>query len=127
MGDLKKVMQANTDKRQAEVVKAKKLIVEEVSKFSLWQTSQGAVPYLAALQSRAEEIRSAETEAAGKKLRKLKNKETKAVNKLTQRIIDQLFRPIYYAMREDEGMDAKRSKISALREIFKLEPLYKRR
>lgn len=125
--DLKKVMQANTEKRQGEVVKAKKLIVEEVSKFSLFQTSQGAVPYLAALQSRAEEIRSAETKAAGKKLRNLKSKETKAVDKLTQRIIDQLFRPIYYSMREDEGMDAKRSKISALREIFKLEPLYKRR
>merc|ERR1740121_1159449 len=125
--DLKKVMEANTAKRQAEVAKAKTFIAEEVDKFKNWQTSQGAVPYIAALQSMAEDIRASQHEAAEKRLRGLDGKEAQAVSRLTRHIIDHLFRPIYYAMKEDEGIAAKRSKISALRDIFKLEPLYKRR
>jgi len=46
--DLKKVVQANADKRQSEVLKAKRFIDAEVDKFKVWQASQGAVPYLAA-------------------------------------------------------------------------------
>jgi len=125
--DLKKVMEANTAKRQAEVIKAKKFIVDEVDRFKNWQTSQGAVPYIAALQSLAEEIRATEHEAAEKKLKGMSEKETQAVSKLTRRVIDNFMRPVYYAMKEDEGIDAKRNKISALRDIFKLEPVYKRR
>ncbi|CAE7362443.1 hemA, partial [Symbiodinium microadriaticum] len=48
--DLQKVVQANAQKRQNEVEKARKFIGTEVGKFKVWQASQGAVPYLAALQ-----------------------------------------------------------------------------
>merc|ERR1711879_535616 len=40
--DLKKVVQANAEKRQSEVLKAKEIIKDEVSKFKIWQASQGA-------------------------------------------------------------------------------------
>lgn len=125
--DLKKVVQANAEKRQSEVLKAKRLIVDEVAKFKMWQASQGAVPYLAALQSMAEEIRRSETEKLSLKLSGLHEKEQEAVDKLTRHIIDQLFRPIYYSMKESEEIAEKRSKIWALKSIFKLEPEYKRR
>jgi len=125
--DLKKVVQANAEKRQSEVLKAKKLINAEVSKFKLWQSSQGAVPYLAALQSMAESIRQTETDKMGKKLRGLHEKERQAVDKLTRHIIDKIFEPIYYSMKDDESVDAKKNKIFALKSMFKLEPEYKRR
>jgi len=125
--DLKKVVQANAEKRQSEVLKAKRYIVGEVQKFKLWQASQGAVPYLAALQTMAENIRHSETQKMSVKLSGLHEKEREAVDKLTKHIIDQLFRPIYYSMKDNEEIDAKRSTIWALKNMFKLEPEYKRR
>lgn len=125
--DLKKVQEANAEKRQAEVIKAKRLIDEEVDKFKLWQASQGAVPYLAALQARAEAIRKMETDKMSVKLKGLHEKERKAVDKLTKHIVDQLFEPIYYSMKDDEDINQKKSKIWALKNMFKLKPVYKRR
>lgn len=125
--DLKKVVEANAAKRQTEVVKAKKLITGEVQKFKLWQASQGAVPYLAALQTMAENIRQSETDKMSRNLKGLHEKEREAVDKLTRHIVDQIFRPIYYSMKANEEIDAKKSKIWALKNMFGLEPEYKRR
>eukprot|EP00929_Paragymnodinium_shiwhaense_P027867 TRINITY_DN16260_c0_g1_i1.p1 TRINITY_DN16260_c0_g1~~TRINITY_DN16260_c0_g1_i1.p1 ORF type:complete len:699 (+),score=209.85 TRINITY_DN16260_c0_g1_i1:65-2161(+) len=125
--DLKKVVQANAEKRQAEVVKAKNFIQEEVRKFKLWQASQGAVPYLAALQARAEEIRKGETEKMSRKLRDLQDNERAAVEKLTRHIVDAMLEPLYYSMKDEEGIEEKKNKILALRKMFRLQPLYKRR
>jgi glutamyl-tRNA reductase len=125
--DLKMLQQANAAKRQGEVLKAKRLIDAEVSKFLLWKASQGAVPYLAALQNMAENIRKAETEKMSLKLKGLHEKERQAVDKLTRHIIDQLFQPIYYSMKADEDVSTKKNKIAALKGIFNLEPVYKRR
>ncbi|CAE8639679.1 unnamed protein product [Polarella glacialis] len=124
--DLKKVVQANAEKRQSEVDKAKKLIAEEVSKFECWQASQGAVPYLAALQELAEKIRFDETEKMSKNLKGLHEKERDAIDKLTKHIVDQLFRPIYYSMKDEEDVQTKKNKILALKNMFRLEPVYKR-
>ncbi|CAE7621834.1 hemA [Symbiodinium sp. CCMP2592] len=98
--DLKKVVQANAEKRQSEVDKARRLITDEVQKFKCWQASQGAVPYLAALQAMAEQIRRAEYAKMEHKLRGLQDKEKEALDKLTRHIVDQLFRPVYYSMKE---------------------------
>jgi len=125
--DLKKVVQTNAEKRQKEVLKTQRLIEEEVAKFKVWQASQGAVPYLAALQAMAENIRRAETEKMARKLQGLHEKERRAVDKLTTHIVDQLFRPLYYSMKDDEDIESKRNKIWALKNMFRLEPLYKRR
>lgn len=124
--DLKKVVEANAEKRQSEVEKAKIIIGKEVDKFKVWQASQGAVPYLAALQAMAENIRKQETEKMSKKLRGLHQKEREAVDKLTKHIVDSLFRPIYYSMKEEEEVAAKKEKIWALKNMFRLEPVYKR-
>mmetsp|Transcript_76273 Transcript_76273/g.154655 ORF Transcript_76273/g.154655 Transcript_76273/m.154655 type:complete len:666 (-) Transcript_76273:69-2066(-) len=124
--DLKKVVEANAMKRQAEVKKARRFITEEVAKFKCWQASQGAVPYLAALQAMAEKIRREEYAKMEHKLKGLQEKEKDALDKLTRHLVDQLFRPLYYSMKENEPISEKRSKIMALREIFRLAPLYKR-
>jgi len=125
--DLKKVVQANADKRQDEVLKAKVFIAEEKKKFKLWQASQGAVPYLAALQERADEIRREETDKMARRLNGLEDREREAVDKLTRHIVDSIFEPIYYSMKDDEDIETKKKKIWSLKNIFKLEPVYKRR
>jgi glutamyl-tRNA reductase len=124
--DLKELQQANAAKRQKEVLKAKRLIGDEVGKFKLWKASQGAVPYLAALQAMAEKIRRNETDKMARKLQGLHEKEREAVDKLTRHIIDQIFRPVYYSMKDDEDVEVKKNKILALKNMFRLEPVYKR-
>merc|ERR1719235_228119 len=124
--DLKKIQEANNKARESEVLKAKDLIKEQVDNFKLWQHSQGAVPYLAALQSMAEKIRLETCAKASRKLKDLPVREKQAVDKLSRNIIDELFRPIYYSMKDDEHISSKKTKILGLKKIFGLEPLYKR-
>lgn len=125
--DLKRVQEANAEKRQAEASKARRLIAEEVGKFKTWQNSQGAVAYLASLQARAEAIRQAETEKASRKLSRLHETERRTINKLTRHIIDKMLEPMYYSLKDDEDISEKRRKIWALKTMFKLKPLIKRR
>jgi glutamyl-tRNA reductase len=124
--DLKKIQEANNKARESEVLKAKSIIEEQAHNFRLWQQSQGAVPYLAALQEMAENVRVAQTARASKKLKDLHAKEKEAVDDLSRSIISQLFRPIYYAMQDEEQMSSKKTKILGLKKIFGLEPYYKR-
>jgi len=124
--DLKKVQEANNKARESEVLKAQELIEERVKDFKLWQHSQGAVPYIAALQEMAEEIREKTISKASKKLKGLHAKEKYAVEKLSRNIIDKLLEPIYYSMKDEEHVSSKKTKILGLKKIFGLEPLYKR-
>lgn len=124
--DLKKIQEANNKARESEVLKAKELIEEQAHNFKLWQHSQGAVPYLAALQDMAERIRVKQTEKASKGLKALPEKERQVVDKLSRNIIDDLFRPIYYSMKDEENVSSKKTKILGMKKIFGLEPLYKR-
>jgi len=124
--DLKLIQDANNEARRSEVLKAKELIDEQAHNFKLWQHSQGAVPYLAALQVMAEKIRESSTERASKRLKDLDVKERQAVDKLGRNIIDQMLRPIYYSMKDEEHISIKKNKILGLKKIFDLEPLYKR-
>jgi glutamyl-tRNA reductase len=125
--DLKKIQEANNQAREAEVLKTRGLIDEQASSFRIWQASQGAVPYLASLQAMAEQIRQLQCEKVSSRLQGLQEKERKAVDNLTRHIIDDLFRPIYYSMKDAEDTHSKKNKIWALKTMFSLEPLYKRR
>lgn len=125
--DLKKIQEANNLARQDEVVKAEKLIASEVANFKTWQASQGAVPYLASLQAKAEEIRENTRNKMSRQLKDLDDHEHDAVDKLTRQMFEQLFRPLYYSMKVDENMEDKRSKIQALKDMFQLEPVHKRK
>lgn len=125
--DLKKIQEANNHAREAEVQKATNLIEEQANSFRIWQASQGAVPYLASLQAMAENIRQLQCEKVSSRLKGLQEKERKVVDNLTRHIIDDLFRPIYYSMKDEEDTNAKKNKIWALQKMFSLEPMYKRR
>lgn len=124
--DLKKIQDANNKAREAEVLKAKKLIEGSAREFKLWRQSQGAVPFIAALQAKAEEIRKHHMAKESKNLGNLQAKETKAVEALSRHIIDDLFRPMYYSMRDEEDVNKKKNKILGMKKIFDIEPLYKR-
>lgn len=123
--DLKKVVQANTESRMTEIIKAKEMIGKSIVDYRVWQCSQGAVPYLVSLQKFAENIRQNEKGRVSKMLKKLNKKESEAVEKLTQGIIRQLLFPLYQSVKAKEGAQEKRNKILALKNLFQLEPEYK--
>lgn len=124
--DLKKIQRASNAARQAEVVKAKGLIAKQVCDFRAWKLAQAAVPYIAAMQANAEDIRLAEFGKAARKLQGLQEREMDVVGKLTRHIVDGLLRPMYYSMKDEEDINTKKNKIWALKSTFRLQPLYKR-
>lgn len=121
--DLKQVIDAAAAARQCEVVKCRALIQDQIEEFKLWQASQVAVPYLAALQAHAEDIRLEETDKAlRKKLSGLSEREREVVDTTTKAMISRLLQPLYMSMRDQEGIEDKQNKIWALKKMFKLEP-----
>lgn len=65
-------------------IQAQDLLMEELSKFRSWQFSLGAIPAIAKLQEKAEQMRLEEMKKATKKLNNLNDKELETVERLTK-------------------------------------------
>ena len=88
--DLKAVVERNTAKRRREMLEAENILREELSKYRLWQQSLGAIPTIAKLQEKAENMRLEELSKASKKLSNLSAKDMDAVDRLSKGIIAKL-------------------------------------
>lgn len=124
--DLREVVRTNAAKRQAEAELAREVVREQVSSFKVWLCSAGAVPYLTALQAKAEEIRQRETRQLARALKGLEVQEREAIDVMTKAIIARLLQPVYESVKTREDADEKRQRILALKELFALEPLHDR-
>eukprot|EP00931_Biecheleriopsis_adriatica_P092007 TRINITY_DN65843_c0_g1_i1.p1 TRINITY_DN65843_c0_g1~~TRINITY_DN65843_c0_g1_i1.p1 ORF type:complete len:660 (-),score=165.09 TRINITY_DN65843_c0_g1_i1:66-2045(-) len=112
----------NVVMREGEAAIAYQLVCQQVEDFQVWLCSQGARPYLTALQARAEEIRKRELQKQEKKLQGLKESEREAVNVMTKAIVAKLLLPVVENLRAEEDTTYdKRDKIFAVKDIFMLE------
>jgi glutamyl-tRNA reductase len=119
--DLKAVVERNTAKRKREMVEAENILKEELSKFRLWQQSLGAIPTIAKLQEKAENLRLEELQKASKKLSNLSPKDLEAVERLSKGIVAKLLHgPMNHLRQQKEG-DATRVAIEQVKEAFLLE------
>jgi len=118
--DLKKIMAANNEARQEEARKVQEIVDTQVDDFKCWKASQGAVPYLIALQDMAEDIRQKELRRAEKRLGG-GEKERELMDIITRGVIKQMLQPIYTSIRENEETEEKRNKIWALKSLFGLD------
>jgi glutamyl-tRNA reductase len=119
--DLKAVVERNTAKRRREMVEAENILKEELSKYRLWQQSLGAIPTIAKLQEKAEQLRLEEFSKATKKLNNLSPKDLEAVDRLSKGIIAKLLHgPMNHLRQQKEG-DATRTAIEQVQQAFQLE------
>jgi glutamyl-tRNA reductase len=88
--DLQTVVQENISKRGAEITQAEAIVAEEVSKFSAWQRSRGAIPTVVALRQRFDTIRRAELQRLEGKLAHLTPEAKARVEEVTRLIVEKL-------------------------------------
>jgi len=104
--DLKEVVMANKEARQAAAAEAEVLLLEEQAAFEAWRDSLETVPTIKALRGKAEDIRSAELEKALRAMGDgLTKKQKKALEELSRGIVNKLLHGPMTALRCD-GTDA---------------------
>lgn len=124
---LREVVRDNARKRQDQAALARHLVQEQAHTFKVWLCSQGAVPYLAALQARAEEIRMSEISKLARSLRDVEEHEHEAIDILTKAIISRLLQPVIESIKEETDGHEKRLRIRAMKDVWALEPLHDRK
>ena len=81
----------------------------------------GAVPAINELQAKAEEMREAEFNKAGKKLKNLSDKEVEAVNRLSRGIVNKLLHgPLSHLRKPGSNIDEAALKLESFRGMFDL-------
>ena len=87
---LEMVAEANRQEREAEAVKAGRIIEEEVERFQVWWDSQEVAPTIAALRSRADALREAELERTLRRLPHLSQGERRRVEAMSKALVKKL-------------------------------------
>lgn len=119
--DLQNVVAGNIADREAEARKVEELILEELNDFTGWLSSLEAVPTIAALTRRAEEIRNAEVEKALSKLDHLSDRDRNEINALAKIILSKmLHEPVVRLKRRSEEKD-QYLYVEILRDLFDLD------
>jgi glutamyl-tRNA reductase len=88
--DLEAVVQETLVARRGEAARAEAIAVEEAERFRTWQASLDAVPAIASLRARAEEIRTGELAKAERRLDRLSEAERRVVDSITTAIVNKL-------------------------------------
>ncbi len=88
--DLRTVVQENLSRRSAEVQRAEDIVAEEVSRFTAWRRSRGAVPTVVALRERFDAIRRSELKRLDTRLVGLDPDARARVDEVTRLIVEKL-------------------------------------
>jgi len=119
--DLNSVVEMNKGERDAEAVKAARIVEEETFKFTAWIEAMNLTPTIVALRTRAEEICKAELGRTLGRLESLSLKEKKSIEKMAASITQKmLYHPIKYLKAEHQCSD-QQERISVVRGLFKLD------
>ena len=90
MDDLRAFADAGQAERRREVAAVRRMVDEEVDRFTAVSTAQEVAPLVAALHERGESIRSAELERFRARLAGLDDRQVEAVEALTRGIVAKL-------------------------------------
>ena len=118
--DLKQVVARNTAKRKKEMIEAEGILRDEMEKYRVWQQSLGAIPTIAKLQEKAEELRLEEFQKASKKLSKLSAKDQEAVERLSKGIVAKLLHGPMNHLRQQKQGDDTIAAIESVKQAFQL-------
>jgi len=119
--DLQGVIDANLQFRQAEAVKAERLIAAETLKFLQWRESLAATPTIVALRDKARRICEAELKKTVGQLGELTPEQLQSLEVLTASITHKLLHdPILYLKRNHHVRDRHRD-VDLTRRLFNLD------
>lgn len=101
--DLSGVVSANLEERMVEARRAEVIVGEEIVEFERWLESMEVVPTIAAIRAKAEKVRAEELEKAMKRLGGLSEKEIKAVEMMSQAVVNKMLHGPTERLRQVSG------------------------
>jgi glutamyl-tRNA reductase len=120
LDDLQEVAAANVKERQRESERAERIIYEEREHFDGWLVALQAVPTIRDLKRRAEEIRQAELERFGGRLR-LDPGQEDTVAQLTRSIVNKLMHAPISRLRDETDREVGLVRLEEARTLFGLD------
>lgn len=118
--DVRRVVDANLEKRRREVLKVERIIAEEVAQFQEEMGAGQVGSVIRSLRDKAETIRQQELEKALNRLPNLSEEERAVVADATRLILNKFLNDAMVSMRSWGRDDQKRSYVDAVRELFRL-------
>jgi len=118
--DLQGVVQANLKQRQKEAKKAEAIIEEEIGQFHKWLSELDIVPTIVALRRQFEEVRRQELEKTLSKNSSFGESERKALEALTNAIINKLLHAPIAALKRTQNDPVGDAYVDAVRTLFEL-------
>lgn len=118
--DLQGIVTRNIAERKQEALQAERIIQEECIKFRSWLEGIEVVPTILALRKRMEDILQGEWKKAGPALQGLTPEQYKAVEVMTNSIINKVLHDPITFLKEPLPEDHKNEKIDRIQKIFNL-------
>jgi glutamyl-tRNA reductase len=119
--DLRGVVETGIGSRVAEISKVEEILAEELQRFLAWERAGEIAPTIAALVSRADEVRHAEMEALANRLDGLSKEELEAIDHASRRIISKLLHVPISRAKEVASSKQGYLYLNALRDLFELD------
>jgi glutamyl-tRNA reductase len=120
MDDLQHAVARNMSGREAEAVKAARLIEQEVERFGRWLGSLEIVPTIAALRERGDEIVAQVLRENDERWESLSENDRKRIELMARAVVSRLLHEPTLRLKDTEG-DRAYHYVDALRELFALE------
>ena len=121
MNDLRAFAEAGMDERRREVVAVRRMVDDEVARFTAVTTAQEVAPLVSALHERGEAVRTAELERYRARLGELDPRQVEAVEALTHGIVAKLLHDPTVGLKDAAGTARGERLAEALRDLFTLE------
>ena len=119
--DLKGVIQINVAQRQAEAVKAERIVEEEVIQFEKWLKTLEVVPTIISLKDKAESIRQVELRRSLAGLADLTSSQVEMIERLTLSITEKIINDPILVLKGKADRPTRDMYLDVARRLFKLD------
>jgi glutamyl-tRNA reductase len=119
--DLQGLVESNKEERKKQVQQAEEIVAQGVEAFQGWLRTLEVVPTILALRSRMEEIRKGEVDKALSLFKNVSDDERKALDLLTNSIINKILHHPISLLKHQESLDHGRIYVEMTRKIFRLD------
>jgi glutamyl-tRNA reductase len=119
--DLQGIVESNKEERKKQVQQAEEIVAQGVEAFQGWLRTLEVVPTILALRSRMEEIRKGEVDKALSLFKNVSDDERKALDLLTNSIINKILHHPISLLKHQESLDHGRIYVEMTRKIFRLD------
>lgn len=120
--DLQGIVSENMTRRAGEIERAESIVGEELTRFSSWQRSRGAIPTVVALRQRFEAIRRSELQRLEGKLGALPPDARARVDEVTRLIVEKLLLEPTEQLKALPDEETQASYTEAVNRLFRLRP-----